>query len=196
MRIFGKIAIRAGFILSIIVLFFGVAVPQVLGVAAPSALGHSTRPVHVFRLVHILPGDTFSKTVHFHNHGSRPLRYRLVLVRHGDLWECDPGGNNLYYETTWSPGANRYLEPGETELATVTVTFPLAAGNACQGKMGLLTIRRGYLEENEHGYGGGVYECRPSPFARTSSEGLLESDDLKGHVCGKMGWPIFELFYR
>lgn len=195
MRTFAKVAIRVVFILSVIVLFFGVAVPQVLGMGWPQALGRSTRPVHVFRLVNIMPGDTFSKTLRFHNYGSSPLHYRLVFVRSGDLWECDAGGYNLHYEMTWSPGANQYLKPGETEQVMVTVTFPQAASNACQGKVGLLTVRRSYLNGEEGGGAGGIYECRPSPYAHSSSKGLLNSDDLNGCICGKVGRPFLDLLY-
>ena len=191
MRAFAKAVIRIVFILSIIALFFGVAVPQVLGMGWPKSLGRSTRPVHSFRLVQVMPGDTFSETLRFHNRGSRPQRYRLVVVRLGSLWQCDAGGNSLYYELAWSPGADQYLKAGETETVTVTVAFPQAASNSCQNKRGWLVVRRGYLRKGR----GGVYECRPSPYTRTSDIGPPEGADLKGYICGRVDQPFLDLIY-
>ena len=195
MRVFAKVAIRVAFVLSIIVLFFGVGVPQVLGMGWPRTLGRTTQPVHVFQVTDVMPGDTFSKTLRFHNRTSRPLRYRLVLVRRGPLWECDSSGNSLQYELTWSPGADRRLRPGETESVTISVTLPEAAGNACQGQVGWLVVRRGYLGRKSYPNTRGIYECRPSPYARSCSDGLLERDDLRGLICGRVDRLFLNLLY-
>ncbi len=192
MRACVKVTIRVIFIITITVLFFGIGIPYVLGVGWPKALGHSTRPAHIFRALDIMPGDTISETVRFHNPSSNPYHYHLVLVRYGDLWECDPGGNNLHYKTVWSADANQYLEPGETEEITIVVTLPPVTSNTCQGKSGTLIIRQGEISSAGARR---TYECRPSPYAHSHSNGLLENDDLQGYICGRTDRPFLNLFY-
>jgi len=141
-------------LVAIIVLSTGV--PRVLGMTSPRKLSRSTIQVRTISVNHISPGDSLSDTVEVHNDGAEPLDYLLVFVQEGNLWGCDPGGNSLYFDVTWDPGADQHLEPGEAEMATINVYFPLAAGNACQGETGTLRIRQGSPEDSE----GGLYECR------------------------------------
>jgi len=167
---------------------FGIGAPQVLGMASPSELRRSTARVRTIRMSNIAPGDSFSKMVRFHNYTSDPLDYRVVFVRQGKLWRCDPGGDSLYYKVVWSPGANQHLEPGETEVARITVHFPLAAGNECQGRTGCLLVRRGFIHASEKG---GVYECRALPIFSHGREMSDADDRLDGHIC----WDVSGLLH-
>lgn len=189
MRTSKKAALRAVVIISLVVLLLFVTVPRALGMASPVKLGRSTRPRRALELDNILPGDTVTRRLRFHNDGNRPTNYRVVLVRFGDIWDCDPNGYNLEYELEWSSGADRRLDPGETEYVQVTVTFPLAAGNACQGKRGHLVVREGYRSR-------GVYECRPAPWANVASDGTAEADDLSGHICARTDSPLHRWIKR
>jgi len=138
-----------------------------------------------------MPGDTFSKALRFGNDCSSPPDDWLVFIRCGSLWNCDGEGNNLYYETTWSPGADQHLEPGEVETVIVTVALPQGAENMCQGETGRLIVRRGYLDA---GQGGGVYECRPSPLARLLHQAYKRGGDLTGYSCMEVDRSWFRFF--
>lgn len=160
-----------------------VGAPPVLGMASPGELGRVTALFDTMALSNIAPGDWFSDELEIHNEGVDLLDYNLVFVREGTLWHCDPGGNNPYYEVAWSPGADQRLEPGETEIATISVHFPLAAGNECQGHGGGLVIRQGFLPAAESG---GVYECRELPILSDGTETSRDGDSLDGNIC----WDI------
>jgi len=172
------------------IVVFGVAAPRVLGMTAPSKLVRSTTPAHTIRVTNVAPGDSFSKRIDFHNYTSRPLDYRVVFIRRGELWRCDRGGNSLFYEVEWSPGADQHLGPGETETARITVRFPLAAGNECQGDIGRLIVRRGFIEGSDKG---GVYECRAMSVLAYGVEILDADDSLDRHLCWEQGKVLHSL---
>ena len=172
----------------LVVVILGIGAPETLGMISPGELSRCTPQVRIIRWDNIAPGDTFSDTMPFQNPSSRPLNYRLVFVRQGNLWKCDPGGNNLHYDIVWSPRADQRLKPGETETATVRVHFPLAAGNQCQGKTGQLLVRQGFVEEK-----GGVYECRKLPAIPPGKTTSAAGDSLEGCFCwdvGKLLHPV------
>jgi len=183
-----KIALTAIIILLIDVSVLGVSLPQFQGMLSLGELERTTPVAQDFDLAHIMPGDSFNKTLRFFNETSHPRDYRLVFVRHGQLWDCDGDGYDLYFQTDWSPGADQHLEPGEVETVTVTVTLPPGAENVYQGDTGRLIVRRGYLDD---GQAGGVYECRPSPLVRLLHQAYQRGGDLTGYVCAEVGWSLF-----
>jgi hypothetical protein len=89
----------------------------------------------------------------------------------------------------WSEGADRHLEPGETETVTVNVVFPRAASNDCQGKTGGLTIRRSTLQSRRRR---AVYECRPSPWSRLWRR-RRHDHDLEEDFCALVNSPLHKV---
>jgi hypothetical protein len=179
-------------ILGIVV--FGFAAPSVLGMASARRLEESTQPDRPLDVHHMVPGDTYQRTIEFHNSGAEPVRYRLVLVRRGRLWTCDNQQNSLQVGVLWtSTDADQVLDPGETETATVVVRFPLGAGNACQGELGRLVIRKGYTDASEPG---GIYECSGEPLFSGGSGIPNSYDGLAGHVCWEVGKTLDTLIRR
>jgi len=151
--------------------------------ALAQQLEQDTSVVASLSLSGLVPGFSRSQRLVIANQGSEPLGYRLVLVRSGLLWGCDPGDNNLTYRLTWSPGADRYLLPGEVEVATLQVGLPLAAGNDCQGAAGTLFIRRGWAPGEGSG---GVYQCE---LAKDVDALSLQGDfapSLTGGTCTRL----------
>lgn len=90
----------------------------------------------------------------------------------------------------WQAGADQHLRPGETEVVTVTLALPLAAGNECQGATGRLLIRQGLVEQAEKR---GVYECHPFPIY-ASGQGVEDPvDALGGCYCWDVSRPLHRL---
>ncbi len=186
-----KIALTAIIILLIDVSVLGVSLPQFQGMLSLGELERTTPVAQDFDLAHIMPGDSFNKTLRFFNETSYPRDYRLVFVRYGGLWDCDGDGYDFYFQTDWSPGADQHLEPGESETVTVTVALPQGAENVCPGDTGRLIVRRGYLDD---GQAGGVYECRPSPLARLLHQVYKRGGDLTGYSCTEVDRSWFRFF--
>ena len=137
-----------------------------------------------------MPGDTFSKALRFGNDCSSPLDDRLVFIQRESLWKCDGERHNLYYETTWSPDADQHLEQGETESVTVTVTFPQAASNECQGDTGYLLARRRFLNK-----GWERIVCKGlSSIVSLLSKICNRTDDLTGYSCIEVDRSWFGFF--
>jgi hypothetical protein len=175
-----KIALTAVIILLIDVSVLGVSLPQFQGVVSLGELERTTPVAQDFDLAPLTSGDSFSKTLRFFNQTPYPRNYRLVFVRHGGLWDCDGDGDDLSFQTNWSSGADRHLDPGEAETVTVTVAFPQDAEDMCPGDTGRLIVRRGYLEA---GQAGGVYECCTSPLVRLLHQAYKRDGDLTGYSC-------------
>ena len=186
-----KIALTAIIILLIDVSVLGVSLPQFQGMLSLGELEHTTPVAQDFDLAPIMVGEPFSKTLRFFNQTPYPRDYRLVFVRHGKLWDCDDGGYDLDFQADWSPGADRHLEPGETETVTVTVVLPQGVEHSRPGDTGRLIIRRGYLKA---GQGGGVYECRTSPLARLLHQVFQRDGDLTGYSCTEVDRSRFGYF--
>ena len=188
LQVQAKIVLTAIIILLVDVSVLGVSLPQFQGMLSLGDLERTTPVAQDFDLAPILPGDSFSKTLRLFNETSYPRDYRLVFVQHGELWDCDGSGYDLYFQADWSPGADQHLEPGEVETVIVTVALPQGAENMCQGNTGRLIVRRGYLDD---GQGGGVYECRPSPLVRLLHQAYQRGGDLTGYICAEVGWSLF-----
>jgi len=186
-----KIALTAIIILLIDVSVLGVSLPQFQGMLSLGELERTTPVAQDFDLAPIMSGDYFSKTLRFFNQTCYPRDYRLVFVRHGQLWDCDGDGYDLYFQADWSPGADQHLEPGEAEIVTVTVALPPGVENMCLGDTGRLIVRRGYLDA---GQAGGVYECRPSPLARLLHQAYKRGGDLTGYSCTEVDRSWFGFF--
>lgn len=147
-------------IVLVVYLLVWIGVPQV-SAFYPVRSGHDAVELHTIRIENISPGDTHLEILEIANETEGAKDYQLVFVRQGRLWNCDPAGNNLDYELTWSPGADRRLEIGEIETVTITSYLPLSAGNQCQGDAGRLVIHDGSIKD---GNSVGVYECRSLPL--------------------------------
>ena len=186
-----KIALTAIIILLLDVSVLGVSLPQFQGMLSLGELERTTPVAQDFDLAPITPGDSFSKTLRLFNETSYPRDDRLVFVQLGGLWDCDGDGHDLSFQTDWSPGADQHLEPGEVETVIVTVALLQGAENVCQGDIGRLIVRRGYLDADQ---GGGVYECRPSPLARLLHQAYKRGGDLTGYSCAEVDRAWFGFF--
>ena len=191
LQVQAKIALTAIIILLIDVSVLGVSLPQFHDMLSLGELERTTPVAQDFELAPIMLGEPFSKTLRFFNQTSIPRDYRLVFVRHGQIWDCDGGGYDLDFQSDWSPGADRHVEPGEVETATVTVALPQGIENGCQGDTGRLTVRRGYLDDSQ---AGGVYECRTSPLVRLLHQAYKRGGDLTGYSCTEVSRSWFRFF--
>jgi hypothetical protein len=175
-------------ILGLVVLFIGGILTR--GLLLAMELGFSTEQSEVIEVADLAPGASQSKLLEIHNPTREPFNYRLVLVREGELWSCDPTGNSFVANTHWSSGADQRIEPGETEWVAVTVALPLDASNSCQGISGKLVVRQGYLYGGQKG---GEYECLQIPFGRMFNVG---NGELVGYACLKLGGSILRFLGR
>lgn len=86
------------------------------------------------------PGDHTSQKITIDNKGSLDVIYTVYLdyeYNPGDIWRCDPNGNNLH---VWSTPDTGVIAAGGTKYVTLHAEMPLAAGNACQDKEGDLIV--------------------------------------------------------
>lgn len=189
LQILSRITLVAVTILLIITLFLIVIWPYLQGILLPTRLACGSDAVHCFDRVQVMPGDTYIKKLNFTNRYSYPRDYRVTFVRQGSLWSCDRDENDLEYETSWSPGADLHLEPGETESVTVNVTFPHEAKNECQGEAGYLVVRHYFLDRDQ---GEETCECSLSPMPNLLKMAFFGSSDLVSCPCAEVAWAQFE----
>lgn len=187
MQILGRITLVALTFLLITTLILIVIWPYLQGILPPTRLACGSDTVHCFDRVQIMPGDTFIKTLNFTNLYTYPRDYRVTFVRQGSLWSCDGNGTDLDYETSWSPGADLHLEPGETESVAVSVTFPDEAKNECQGETGHLVVRHHFLDRDQ-----GRCACGLSPMPSLLRTAFFGSSDLVNCTCAEVAWAQFE----
>jgi hypothetical protein len=161
-----------------------IGLPQVSAFTSVRS-GHDAFELHTVRVENMTPGDTHHEILEITNETEAPKDYQLVFVRQGGLWNCDPAGNNLDYELSWSPGADRHLEIGETETLTITSNLPISAGNQCQGLAGRLIIHEGSIQD---GNNTGVYECRSFPLTEFRSVELGFSASMDELLC----WDLIQ----
>ena len=190
MQILGRVSLVALTLLLITTLILIVIWPYLQGILLPVRLACGSDAVQCFDRLQIMPGDTYIKTLDFTNRYSYPRDYRVAFVRHGSLWSCVGGGIDLDYETSWSPGADLHLEPGETESVTVNVTFPHEAKSECHGGAGHLVIRHYFLDRDQ---GEGTCECGLSPMPSLLRTAFFGSSDLVDCPCAEVAWAQFEL---
>lgn len=92
----------------------------------------------------IEPGDNKSQDVSVTNAGSLSVNLWNWIYTWGDLFNCDPNpAANMLVEKALKNDSDsnpEYLEPGGTEVYTLTARLPLAAGNLCQGKTGTMRM--------------------------------------------------------
>jgi hypothetical protein len=189
-QIFGRIALIAVAIILIALLMLVVIWPYLEGVFLPTRLACDSETVHCYDRVQITPGESFSKSLSFTNRYSYPRDYRVAFIQFGSLWSCDGRGQDLYYETSWSSGADLHLEPGETESVDLSFIFPQLLNNECQGKAGRLGVRY-YFRDQE----GETCECRLSPMASLLGRAVFGAGNLVGCSCAEVEWSWFDFNY-
>lgn len=189
MQILGRITLIAITILLITTLILIVIWPYLQGILLPTRLACGSDAVHCFDSVQIRPGDTYIETLSFSNPFAYPRDYRVAFVQGGSLWSCDGNGEGLDYETSWSPGADLHLEPGETETVAVRVTFPDEAKITCHGEAGHLVVRHYFLD---HHQGEGVCACGLPPMPSLLRTAFFGSSDPVNCPCAEVAWAQFE----
>jgi len=174
----------ATLVLAVVAVAYLGTVP-VLGTTAAAELSFGIGVNPAVQARGLAPGDRWSEVLRVLNLCSEPLTYQLSFVTRGELWHCDPGPSNLTYRVVWGEDVDWRLEPGEIEIATIVLHFPLAAGNECQGRSGSLLVYRGLVQSARSG--GSQECCRVSFVPRGSkrrnedspSDGLYFRDLLK-----------------
>jgi predicted ribosomally synthesized peptide with SipW-like signal peptide len=86
------------------------------------------------------PGDHTTQPIMINNTGSLDVIYTVYLdyeYNPGDIWRCDPNGNNLH---VWAVNDTGVIASGNSKQVILHAEMPLAAGNACEGKTGDLIV--------------------------------------------------------
>jgi hypothetical protein len=170
---------RTGLVLILLI----VGYQPVHGLAQANRLATTTIQVLSTRISNLAPGDTQTITLWIRNESDESFHYQLVFIEEGDLWDCDLNDNNLTYTTIWGPGTNQYLEPGEMETANIEIHLPLAAGNACQGLHGTLTVRQSSGSISPQNLS---YRCRETVLVKLRNPNRSPNEYLDGYYCRRI----------
>jgi predicted ribosomally synthesized peptide with SipW-like signal peptide len=86
------------------------------------------------------PGDQTNQQITINNVGTLDVIYTVYLdydYNPGDIWRCDPNGNDLH---VWATNDTGVIASGGSQQVTLYAEMPLAAGNACQNTNGDLRV--------------------------------------------------------
>jgi hypothetical protein len=132
------------------------------------------------------PGDQTNQQITIANTGSLDVIYTVYMdyqYNPGDIWRCDPNGNNLHVSATPETGV---IAAGGTQQVMLNAEMPLAAGNDCQGKTGNLRVTVHAVQARNIGT---EFKCVKLVYKDQASKWLPygDGDPLSGNWKGQHG---------